>query len=157
MRRGDTEYEFVSGLLNPYSKVITVASLAVAMLQGRWGDIVTDWNNGCFNPFNMNERIAYGAKVFSFYKGEVVRHSSQFSSFQILGTIFLHTSHSTAIDLNHEFGHSIQERFMGPTYLFTVAIPSMIACASGLNGAQYYSLPWERTADFFWRGESGIL
>ena len=55
--------------------------------------------------------------------------------------------------LNHEHGHAVHFGQVGlPTYTVTAAIPSLL-CAS-LSAVSpwiydnYYSLPWERTADY---------
>ena len=49
-------------------------------------------------------------------------------------------------------GHGVQERILGPAYLFTVAVPSVIYYWYYVknNGStrDYYSMPWERTADW---------
>ncbi len=149
-------YSTFLGFLNPISKYTAVGAIIVAACQGRGQDIKDDWNNGCFNPFNQDGNVALNSKVFSFYKGEsVIRHSSNdLTSWQIFGNIFLNTSETKRPDgldaLNHEFGHGIQEKLLGPMgYIFKIAIPSVIACICNPNNFIYYSLPWERTADFF--------
>ena len=149
-------YSTFLGILNPISKYTAVGAIIVAACQGRGQDIKDDWNNGCFNPFNQDGNVALNSKVFSFYKGEsVIRHSSNdLTSWQIFGNIFLNTSETKRPDgldaLNHEFGHGIQEKLLGPMgYIFKIAIPSVIACICNPNNFIYYSLPWERTADFF--------
>ncbi len=80
------------------------------MTEGKWSDIESDWNNGCFNPFNQYETISLKSKVLSFYKGEtVIQYSIEnTTSCQIFGTIFLNSNvkndlygHQT---LNHEWG-----------------------------------------------------
>ncbi len=111
-----------------------------------------DWNNGCFNPFNQDENIADNSKVFAFYCGEkVVRQSCFESSLQVFGTIFLHNDQGTVSTLNHEFGHGVQEKMMGPLYLFRIALPSMISFFRNPTASDfdYYSQPWEITADIF--------
>ena len=98
----------VAGLLNPISTVTALGSIAVAAIDGRWSDVVDDWNNGCLNPFNQSESVALKSKVLSFYKGEtVVRHSiPNSSSLQIFGTIFLNSNliddNYGRMTLNHE-------------------------------------------------------
>ena len=142
------------GIFNLVGLIAGAVSIVVAACQGRWGDVVIDWNSGCFNPFNQSEDVAKKSKVFSFYKGEyVIRHSSSiFSSAQIFGTIFLNTS-ARPESLNHEWGHGIQEKLMGPAYLLRIALPSVITYwtlpVDTNYEKNYYSMPWERTADFF--------
>ncbi len=145
----------ILGLLNPVSKVFAAGSLIVAAIQGKGADIKADWDNGCFNPFNMNADVALNSKVFSFYKGEsVIRHNIPYTtSCQILGNIFLNVSetatNSGRIALNHEYGHSIQERGLGIKYITRVAIPSLITFFLVKDDKIYFSMPWERTADWF--------
>mgnify|MGYP001086981244 CR=1 FL=1 len=145
----------ILGFLNPVSKVTGIGAVLVAAIEGRGADIISDWNNGCFNPFNMNAQVALNSKVFSFYKGEsVIRHSiSGVSSFQILGNIVLNSSEKDDIyginTINHEYGHSIQERITGFSYITRIAIPSVITYFTKAQGSVYFSMPWERTADWF--------
>lgn len=147
-------FSTITGLFNGVKLLISGVALLVAVCQGKWNDIQTDYANGCFNPFNQDESVALNSKVFSFYKGEaVIRHWTSLSSCQIFGTIFLKSTKSYNADgietINHEFGHGIQERFMGLGYLIKVAIPSVITYWCNVHGSDYYSMPWERTADFF--------
>ena len=143
----------IAGFLNPFSKLTAIGSIIVAAIDGRWADVVKDWENGCFNPFNQDKDIALESNVFSFYKGEsVIRHAiPDTSSWQILGTVFLNSSIINDTDgwekLQHEWGHGVQERLLGGGYLVTIAVPSVLYCIFGSGG--YYSTPWERTADFF--------
>jgi hypothetical protein len=145
------------GLLNPISKITAVGAIGVAMIQGKWSELQHDWNSGAFNPFNQNAQVALESKVFSFYKGEsVVRHSlpDPATSLQICGTIFLNTDeqyNDSGIEtLNHEWGHGVQEHILGSLYLTRVAIPSVAYFWFGSNADfDYYSTPWERTADLF--------
>lgn len=143
------------GLVNPINKITAGASILIAVCQGRWDDLASDWGNGCFNPLNQKDSVALNAKVFSFYKGEsVIRHNIKgATSSQIFGTIFLNVAEKNDLDgritLHHEYGHSIQEAFLGLRYLTRVALPSFITYFTNVNSYEYYSMPWERTADFF--------
>ena len=149
----------IAGFLNPTSTLTAIGALAVAAVQGRWEDIKHDFNKGCFNPFNQHESVALDANVLSFYKGStVVRQGiNPDSACSILGTIWIGSSlkgnHFDAKDLNHEFGHSVQERLLGESYLTTIAIPSLSYNIYNqiVNAGEpaYYSTPWERTADLF--------
>lgn len=141
----------VLGLLNPISKITAVGSVVVATLDGRWDAVVDDWRNGCFNLFNQSEEVALKAKVLGFYKGStLVRHNFD-GTCSILGTIWSEGDLNPD-DLNHEYGHSIQERTLGPAYLFTVAVPSVAYywydVKNNRTTRDYYSMPWERTADW---------
>lgn len=145
--------ETILGILNPIGIIESVGSVVVAACQGRWNEVVEDWNNGCFNPFNQNADTALNSNVFSFYKGEyVIRHSIGNSSMQLFGTIYLNAG-ADLTDLNHEWGHGVQERRMGLTYIFTVGIPSAITNQTLSTTRSdydfiYYSMPWDRMADF---------
>ena len=143
-------FSTITGLLNLTSKLTMIGTLIVAACQGRGNEITQDWNNGCFNPFNMDENIALNSNVFSFYKGEsVIRVPSYGYGCQIFGNIFLGSTGTGAQDLNHEFGHGIQERFLGAYYLTRVGLPSLITWFVNPSNLVYYSMPWERTADWF--------
>ncbi|MCI8368147.1 MAG: RHS repeat-associated core domain-containing protein [Clostridia bacterium] len=140
----------ILGFLNPVSKVTGIGAVLVAAIEGRGADIISDWNNGSFNPFNMNAQVALNSKVFSFYKGEsVIRVQNSDVGLQIAGTIFAGTSNFKVVELNHEFGHGVQEKFIGGYYLTRVALPSVITYFVNPNDRTYYSMPWERTADWF--------
>ena len=141
----------ISGFLNPISTITAIGSIIVAALDGRWGDVVDDWNNGCLNVFNQSDSTALKAKVVGFYKGStMVRHNLN-GTFSISGTIWAQSG-IASITLNHEHGHLIQEKLLGPLYLFNIAIPSVLyywydVKTSG-SSRDYYSNPWERTADW---------
>lgn len=69
----------------------------------------------------------------------------------MFGTIWAE-SKIDATTLRHEYGHSVQEKLLGPAYLFNVAVPSVVYYWYDVknNGSSkdYYSMPWERTADW---------
>ena len=142
----------IVGFLNPISTLTAIGTLIVSAVNGKWGDVVDDWNNGCLKLFNQSEDTALKAKVLGFYKGTTIVRQNIVGTCSILGTIWAESDISE-IDLRHEYGHSIQERFLGPLYLFTVAVPSVLYYWHDVknNGStvDYYSMPWERTADWF--------
>lgn len=43
----------------------------------------------------------------------------------------------------HEFGHTIQSRYLGPLYLFVIGLPSVISALT----IYHERMPWERWAD----------
>lgn len=51
----------------------------------------------------------------------------------------------------HEYGHSIQSRYLGPLYLLIIGLPSLLgniyAQIKHKSSAWYYSQPWEKWAD----------
>ena len=143
----------VAGLANPISTVTAVASVVVAACSGKWGAIKNDFDNGCLNPFNQDEKIALKAEVLGFYKGSTVVRQDVLGTCSAFGTLWLNNTDVDIIDVKHEYGHSIQERMLGPLYWTNVAIPSAAYYfydkkITGTSQA-YYSTPWERVADFF--------
>lgn len=117
------------------------------MVQSRWEDLAYDWKNGSFNPFNQSEDVALDSKVLSFYKGSLVVRQNQIGTCSIFGTICLNDSEDETT-LKHECGHSIQERILGPLYIPRIAIPSVMNYYRNPSEKEYYSAPWERTADW---------
>ena len=142
----------ITGLCNGVSTVTALGSLAVAALNGRWSDIASDWNNGCLNPFNTSESTALKSTVVGFYKGSTVVRQNAVGTCSILGTIWAESDISSTT-LKHEYGHSVQERLMGPSYLTKVALPSglyyLYDAETNGSSLDYYSMPWERTAEWF--------
>lgn len=50
--------------------------------------------------------------------------------------------------VKHEYGHSIQSKWLGPFYLFVVGIPSIVwACIHNNNMGSYYNFYTEKWAD----------
>ena len=140
----------LAGFLNPVSKITAIGSIVVALFQGRWNDLESDWNNGCLNPFNQSESIALKSKILSFYKGSTVVRQNIFGTCSALGTIWLNQSNSYATIL-HEYGHSVQERILGGAYWITIAVPSVIYWfydKQNRSDYNYFSTPWERSADW---------
>ena len=130
------------------STLTAVGSVVVAACQGRWEEIEHDWNNGCLNPFNQDASVALESKVLSFYKGSSIVRQNVLGTCSIFGTIWAE-SDIVFNDIKHEFGHSAQERFLGPMYLCTIVVPSVLNYFYGSNKQEdYYSMPWERTADW---------
>lgn len=60
--------------------------------------------------------------------------------------------------VKHEYGHTIQERILGPIYISNIAIPSIIYCQYHNITNQpydtYFSVPWERTAEWLGRAKN---
>jgi hypothetical protein len=141
----------IAGFVNPISTITALGALGVAAVKGRGDEIAEDWQNGCLNPFNQSADIALRSNVLSFYKGSSVVRQNVFGTSSALGTIWSNSGTDT-IDLQHEYGHSVQERFLGFSYWPSIAIPSVAGylydVKYGLSGKEYYSFPWERTADW---------
>ncbi len=144
------------GVINPISKLTALAALAAALISGRKEDIKSDRANGCFDLLNQNEQKALEAKVLGFYKGSTVVRRRGLGTFSVLGTIWA-DRYTDCETVRHEYGHSVQERFLPVLYLTRIALPSVIyfwcrAAKKKCTSFDYYSTPWERTAD--WLGGS---
>ena len=137
-----------------------VTSYAIAAVASIWDPVIRkDMNNIHWNPFNTSEEATLKMEKVSFYKGSAVWgfKTKKFSSFAFGGMIFFKESDRKRSDavttLNHEWGHNMQELIFGEAlYITNVAIPSAIYCAydAYVGGApyDYYSMPWERVADW---------
>ena len=67
------------------------------------------------------------------------------SSFAFGNTIFLQRGADEEL-LKHEFGHIMQERFLGtPLYLLLIGLPSVLSFTFAND--LHYRMPWERWAD----------
>ena len=148
----------IAGTMNPISTLIAIGTIVVAMINGRWNELYNDLINGCLNPYNQSEEVALKSKVLSFYKGCTVVRQDIIGYCSAFGTIWLNSNNGSD-DLKHEYGHSIQERIMGTAYWYKIAIPSLINNKFGSNkNYDYYSMPWERTADWLGgvKGNRGV-
>ena len=104
--------------------------------------------------FNEDEQVVLDADYFAFYKGQLVilgdYPDSRSASFIIM---FLDKDDKDPDTVKHEWGHYVQLRLMGPLhFLSSVAIPSI---TSDPNDSDYYSNPWERTADWLGGAANG--
>lgn len=111
------------------------------------------------NMFNTSESATLESKKVSFYKGVPVFkfEHEDLTSFSFIA-IFMNDEYGNdEDDLNHEYGHSIQQMLLGPlSYGIFVAFPSAYYCFTGdyinhpnpLHDKMYYSKVWERTADW---------
>ena len=85
------------------------------------------------------------------YKGRIIRYCKKFPGGISLGNyIFVGTKNPKTIA--HEYGHSIQSKWLGPLYLFIIGIPSIIwaglygnVIKYSING--YYKFYTEKWAD----------
>lgn len=76
-----------------------------------------------------------------------VYSSSGISPFTLGQYIFIKrfTSEKT---IKHEEGHSIQSKYLGPSYLIIIGLPSLIGnIIDRYFEIDYYSLLWEKSAD----------
>ncbi|MDR1939418.1 MAG: RHS repeat-associated core domain-containing protein [Clostridiales bacterium] len=135
----------------------TVLNLAIGEIS--WQNVQDDLNNFDWN--NTDPNAVLNSTAFSYYKGTfVMRHYFEgfATSAQLFNTIFLNNAENSEQradikTLNHEWGHSVQNRILGNGgYILFIGIPSVIGFAlipANATEADYYSLPWERTADYF--------
>ena len=128
-------------------KIATASTVAVVSGQATVGDVWNDVKNYSF--FNKDEQKCLDAKVFSSYKGTpVLKQDISGGSMSVCNTIFLSRSEWDVETVKHEWGHTVQQSLMGtPKFMTRIAVPSLIGAA--LNVDDYYSQPWERSADFF--------
>ena len=131
-------------------KVATTARIYVnAAISSIWdSDVRADMNSIGWNPFNTDPNIAASANKVSFYKGSAVIKQDVFGTFAFAGAIWSNTG-DIGIDIQHEWGHNMQELILGPSaYITNIAIPSVANYLWGsTQDIDYYSMPWERTAD----------
>ena len=151
---GRAKTEINATMKAPMSAMKIMVASAVAILSGAASpkDVITDLRN--FEFYNNNEKKCLESTVFSSYKGTpVLRHDiPNVTSCSIFNTIILNmseTSSNGGVDtIRHEWGHTVQETMMGRTkYLFRIAAPSVVGNLIGVD--DYYSQPWERSADYF--------
>ena len=83
------------------------------------------------------------------YKGTpVLKQDISDGSMSVCNTIFLSSTSKDIETVKHEWGHTVQQSLMGtPKFMTRIAVPSRIG--AGLDVDDYYSQPWERSADFF--------
>ena len=110
---------------------------------------INDLRNLSFK--NTDENKVLAAKYVSAYRGRLVIKRAgpkgrSFSLFALFISPKLEAGNQYAINtVKHEYGHTLQLKRLGlPVYLKAIACPSM---KSGLSGIEYYSQPWEVTAD----------
>jgi RHS repeat-associated protein len=106
-----------------------------------------------YSKNNSDIDIVKDAKVFSSINGTFVIKQDIVTSCQYGNTIYLDKYSSTST-INHEYGHSVQEKMIGTyEYTFRIAIPSVIYYnidkETNLPEFLYFSMPWERSADYF--------
>ncbi|MDO4816043.1 MAG: hypothetical protein Q4A83_05495 [Bacillota bacterium] len=113
-------------------------------------EIYADLKNIGFNVFNSDVQKILDSKHISFYKGQlVIRENWGFTNARSgsFGVMFLNSEQADADTVNHEYGHFLQLQTMGLNVFITqIAIPSLL---SDPYADDYYSAPWERSADIF--------
>lgn len=142
----------VSGII--WCASTSLGGYTAAAVMSIWDeDIRKDMNRIKWNPFNSDESLVAKSTKVSFYKGQfVVRNNFAFTQHRSFsfGIMFLEkgvmdTAYGRDV-VRHEWGHFVQLSIVGvPKFLGFFAIPSMLSGSS----SNYYSLPWERSADLF--------
>ena len=142
-----TQVKAVLSIPSTVVKIAVASTVAVVSGQATVGDVVNDVKNYSF--FNKDETKVLNSKVFSSYKGTpVLKQDISGGSMPICNTILLSKSEWDVETVKHEWGHTAQQSLMGtPKFMTRIAVPSLIGAA--LNVDDYYSQPWERSADFF--------
>ena len=106
-----------------------------------------------FDIHNTDEEKVLDANFFSVYNGvPVVKSDLLGNNAFSVGVVFMgNGTGNTAIDVKHEFGHSVQFAMLGCSeYMRKVAIPSItINCLDRLDKLpySYYGAPFEAQAD----------
>ena len=98
---------------------------------------------------NSDEDVILSSQYSAFYKGIlVVRLPIGTDAFSLGPIICLGNDVSSQETVRHEYGHSVHYSIIGPDKYFRyVFVPSLIGYWSGVSYGEYYSQPWEYTAD----------
>ena len=143
-RADQTGKSFVTALFQAYIGAGAYIGCCVSSLWDE--DIRNDMDRIRWNPFNADESSVLNSDKVSFYKGEfVVREDWKFTNGRSasFGIMFLNKKENSKDTVKHEYGHFLQLSIMGvKREVLYFAIPSIFS-----SGKNYYSLPWERSAD----------
>ncbi len=133
--------------LNTAAKVGITSGYAILSGKATVEEVEEDLRN--FDFFNTDPQKCIDAHVFSSYNGTpVIKHSFGSGSMSVCNTIFLSKNTSDEDIVRHEYGHTIQQALLGNLkFMAHIGVPSLIGAAFSVN--DYYSQPWERSADFF--------
>ena len=149
-----------------YLTNVAVGVASVELSLGRITQAEFDDDLKNFDLFNTDEGKVASCNFFSAYKGVLVfREYVTPSSYAIGGQINLHKSVKDDVwgagrnTVMHEYGHLVQEVLLGELpYVSNIAIPSVWTnLVNGpISSNDYYSQPWEQTADFFGSVNRGV-
>lgn len=98
-------------------------------------------------------RIFYKKKTSISYKGKMVRVCNGFPGGISLGETIIIMKYPNTKDtwdtVKHEYGHSIQSKYLGWFYLFVIGIPSILWAVwwNPKRNVSYYSFYTEKWAD----------
>lgn len=111
-------------------------------------DVVEDINS--YDSNNQSEDVVFSSNYFSNYKGTLVVKTPFDASFSF-GFIGLSTQQQDTNTLKHEYGHTVQMKYMGiGSYVSDVVVPSVtinILDRKGKLPYDYFSYPWEAEAN----------
>jgi len=147
----------VLGLLFQFA-VSVLCYFGIAIVAVFDEEVRNDMNNIGWNPLNSNENLVLDSEKVSFYKGiPTFRFGGDRSG--TFGAIFLTNETNFRKNpqdvLRHEFGHAIQQLFLGPIkYGISIGLPSWKMFGQWAKNNRYYEAPWEITADMFGGVES---
>jgi len=147
----------VLGLLFQFA-VSVLCYIGIAIVAIFDEEVREDMNDIGWNPFNSDENLVLDSEKVSFYKGiPTFRIGGDRSG--TFGAIFLTNETNFRKNpqdvLRHEFGHAIQQFFLGPIkYGITIGLPSWKMFGQWAKNNRYYDAPWEITADMFGGVES---
>ena len=97
---------------------------------------------------NEDEKVVLDADYFAFYKGVPVTKLPIGDNAFSFGAIFMGDEVDDVDSVRHEYGHSVHFSQIGAKkYLLFVAIPSLFGYWTDVAYSDYYSQPWEYTAD----------
>ena len=104
--------------------------------------------------FVNNEDVVLNAEFLTFYKGTLVVKAPIGTNAFSFGIIFLGNDVNQRGDaketVQHEYGHAVHFSQVGAdNYLLYVAVPSLIGYWTGVDYKDYFSQPYEYTAEMF--------
>lgn len=82
------------------------------------------------------------------YKTSIVRYSNKIPGGISLGKYIIVYGNASEKTIRHEYGHSIQSKYLGPFYLFIIGVPSILhAWLCKCQNHSYYDFWCEKWAD----------
>ncbi len=144
-----TKSKAAAEFLSSCGKVAFASGVALISGKATLDDIVSDITKADF--FNNDPSRCIGANVFSFYNGTpVIIHSISGGSLSFDNTILLSSYDNCVSTVQHEWGHTVQSAVMTrPKWIGRMGMPSILSAAIYPQNPNYFSQPWERSADFF--------
>ena len=147
--------ENIGNYLNRIFNIYTQQQTTNDMIRQKQIEMAENLIEDCqrFNLQNTDENSVLESHFFSAYKGKLVIRIIDSNVGFSFGVIFLGTENCSAIDIRHEYGHTVQFESYGTIgYIYAVAIPSVTNYWIDYYNRlpyDYYSYPWEKEADIF--------